>query len=216
MCRLIVGCSISSAISHVLVFLSCLCQCECNGATEYKYLEKEVLYHLALARLGADTDADTSAIDFTFHLAVNLAPPRCYLASVESNFEERQLESACTTESCLGFVGAFKDLEDAYEDRNDEDVHVRRDGWHFLDGAAVDDQLWASDSQPPQTSSTKLVDTPSVALFNQDGLLGVSLDETAPGAYYKCCFEVIPACFDKHPTDLDNFLLGGILAAKAR
>ena len=146
---------------------------------------------------------DLSTTELTYTLALALAPPNCYLASAATDFQELRLQAIG---GGPGFVGAFKDEEEAYEDRNESDIDDRRSGWSFLDGSAIQDDFWNL-NQPMRTTSVDPADTPSVGSYSPPGLDAVSLEFAGAGAYYKCCFSVLPDCYDPSPTNLQNVLL---------
>lgn len=153
-------------------------------------------------------------MELTYAQAVTFAPPNCFLASADPDFEERRLiEFSLTLEGGLrrGFIGAYKDLQEAFEDSAEEDIEKRRQGWMFLDGVLVGDDLWNL-NQPELIVSTNLSDIPSVGVFTGFGLDAVSLTAVEDGAYYKCCYDV--SCYQtySHPDILDNALVQGVLA----
>ena len=73
------------------------------------------------------------------------------------------------------------------------------------------DDFW-NVGQPPLIGLFNVEDTPNVGLYTGTGLNAVSLTETAPGAYYKCCYGVVPTCFDTDQSALENVLIPVISA----
>ena len=148
---------------------------------------------------------DVSMAEFTYAQAVSLAPPNCHIASSASDFEELRLQA--TGGGAPGFVGAYTDIEQAWNDiRNLEDIDTRRSGWSFLSGESVLDEFWNA-GQPALAALTDVELTPSVGLYTGTGMSAVPLGSTADGAYYKCCYSVVPTCFGTDVANLQNVLV---------
>lgn len=108
-----------------------------------------------------------------------------------------------------GWVGVTKDLAQAYEDQMSDDIEVRRDGWFNIDGSTVDPMGWA-DGQPGQNLDTSTTMTEYVAYLTSDGLVSTTLQGLPSpelGAYYECCAEVLPECFESGWKSLEDVLL---------
>ena len=189
-------------------------KCVCNGVTEFRFVNPQQLIELASSRLrniaGANINTgSTNPFDFlTYSLAHSLAPPNCQLASVET--EQDLMRLLEVGQSAPGWVGAFKDLESAFEDQNSTDVSVRRDGWINVDGSSVDPMVWA-DNEPELIMSTDTTLIEYVAILTSDGLVSSIPSETdlalVQGAYYECCAEVLPSCFGSGLESLEDVLL---------
>ena len=153
---------------------------------------------------------DLTMAALTYTLAVSLAPPNCHIASTASDFEELRLQAIGGGE---GFVGAFKDIESAYYDvRNLASIEERREGWQFLSGETVSDDFW-NIGQPGLVPLFGVEDTPSIGVYVGGGLNAESLTYEAPGAYYKCCYSVVPTCFDTDRANLENVLIPVVMNA---
>eukprot|EP00977_Amphora_coffeiformis_P001301 scaffold267_cov192-Amphora_coffeaeformis.AAC.15 len=205
-------------------------QCVCNGVTEIKFLNPQQLVELGAARLsniaGASIGDDALPEFFnslTYALAHSLAPPNCHLAPVETEQDAARLAAVAMRLGMEGqpvgpgWVGVFKDLETAFEDQTSADVEVRREDWVNVDGSSVDPMVW-TDGQPQQIMSHDTTLIEYVAVFNPfaPGLVSVPPTETTgpnvQGAYYECCAEVLPSCFESGLESLEDVLLPILLA----
>lgn len=175
------------------------------------------MYHLGAQRLAADEDFEADDIDLngfdpddpdaisglplTYSQAHALAPSRCYLAP------STELERIQDLDAGMGWMGVYKNFEQAFEDQSDTNIKVRREGWYNVDGSRVDDDAWMA-GEPELVDSTSTVDTEMAAVYSGtgNGLGSLTPDMSLPGAYYLCC-----SAYEFEGSTADDNKLEGIL-----
>lgn len=159
---------------------------------EFRYLTKSGIYEKALEWLQINTGVDSPDVSdandlpLTQTQAASLAPANCYLATPMNNFELSYLTEL--SGGALGWVGAFKDFDDAYSESGDP-TEDQRNGWMALCGATVNEAFWA-EGEPPRLDP---VDTSQVqnGVVLVNGMLAAMNPQSPgiPGAYYRCCYQ---------------------------